>query len=197
MKDFLFGNDYIAASYSQNTGNTKYIGAFQGGNYGDVRSNHAAKLKDYSLRYGKGVELTDRAMLTPFVEFGSHRWDRTLNVYQEAYTNNYYAGGLLGQISPAKNWVLSASGMYGKTTNSNISVTGAIAQLFPGASLGNSDIYKLGLGIDYAFTRHFHGNFNWTYSSFSYGKSAVVNGFYEPDSTSKYTTFGVGASYNF
>ena len=195
MRDLLFGNDYIAASYSQNKGQTNYVGSYQGGNYGDVKTTSPATLRDYSIRYGKGFEISNQIMLTPFIELGSHQWDRNLKSYQETYTNMYYAGGLLGQISPAKNWVLSASGMYGRTSSSNISVSGAIP--FPGGSLGNSDIYKFGLGIDYAFSRALHGNLNATYSSFKYGQSAIVNGYLEPDSTTKYTTFGVGASYNF
>jgi hypothetical protein len=195
MKDLLFGNDYIAASYSQNKGRTNYVGSYQGGNYGDLKTTSPAILRDYSIRYGRGFEISNQTMLTPFVELGRHQWDRNLGSYQETYSNLYYAAGLLGQISPAKNWVLSAFGMYGKTSNSNISVSGAIP--FPGGGLGNSDIYKLGLGVDYAFTRSFHGNINATYSSFKYGQSSIINGYLEPDSTTKYTTFGVGASYNF
>ena len=199
MKNLLLGNDYIAASYSKNSGNTNYIGALLigGGGYGSIRQVHQASLKDYSIRYGKGFEVSDRMMLTPFIELGAHQWNRNLGSYQEAYTNKYYAGGLLGQISPSQNWVVSASGVYGKTTSSNISLSGSMAQLFPGASLGNSDIYKFGLAVDYAFTRSFHGNLSSSYSSFKYGRSAVINGFLEPDSATKYTTFGVGASYNF
>jgi hypothetical protein len=199
MRDLYFGNDYIAASYSQNKGSTNYVGSLLGGGgaYGSVKSTSPATIKDYSIRYGKGFEMTDQSMLTPFFEIGSHQWDRNLGSYKETYTNNYYAAGLLGQTSPAKNWVLSASGMFGKTTSSNISLSAPIAQLFPGGSLGNSDIYKFGLGVDYAFTRKFHGNLSAAYSSFKYGRSAVLNGFFEPDSTTKYTTFGVGASYNF
>ena len=199
MRDLYFGNDYIAASYSQNKGSTNYVGSLlgAGGAYGSVKSTSPATIEDYSIRYGKGFEMTDQSMLTPFIEIGSHQWKRDLGSYKEAYTNNYYAGGLIGQISPAKNWVLSASGMYGKTTSSNISLSGPTAQLFPGGSLGNSDIYKFSLGVDYAFSRNFHSNLSAAYSSFKYGRSAVLNGFLEPDSTTKYITFGVGASYNF
>jgi hypothetical protein len=199
MKDFLFGNDYIAASYSKNSGNTNYVGGPADGSrpYGSIKQADGAVLKDYFIRYGRGFELSAQTMLTPFLEYGSHQWDRDLGAYQETYTNKYYAGGLLGQISPAKNWVLTASGMYGRTTNSDISISGPIAQLFPGASLGNSSIYRLGFGVDYAFTKEFHGNFNWAYSSFKYGRSVSMNNLYEPDSTTKYTTYGVGVSYNF
>ena len=195
MKDFLFGNDYIAASYSKNSGNTNYVGAYQGGQYGDVKSSHPAQLQEYSMRYGRGFEITNQAMLTPFIEYGRHQWVRTLNVYQETYKNSYYSAGILGQVSPARKWVLSGSAMLGRTINSSISSTGAWDN--PGTSLGNSTIYKVGLGVDYAITREFHGNFNANYSAFKYGQGAVLNGYYEPDSSSKYTTFGAGVSYNY
>jgi hypothetical protein len=199
MKDFLFGNDYIAASYSKNSGNTNYVGGpiDRSRPYGSIKQTDGAVLQDYFIRYGRGFELGATTMLTPFLEYGNHQWDRDLGTHQETYTNKYYSGGLLGQFSPASNWVLTASGMYGKTTNSNISISGPVAQLFPGASLGNSSMYRLGFGVDYAFTKEFHGNFNMAYSSFKYGRSVSINHLYEPDSTTKYTTYGAGASYNF
>ena len=200
MQDWLFGNDYLAAAYSQNNGNTNYTGSYIGSSkgYGSVTASDPATLIDFSLRYGKGFALGDQWMVTPFVEIGSHQWNRDLHTYQETYTNGYYGAGLLGQVALTKDIVLTANGLIGNTINSNINISGFG---FNGGALGNSSIYRIGLSGDYAFTRSFHGNIGIDYVSFSYGQSAGTrvgkNVYYEPPSTTQYTTYKVGVSYNF
>lgn len=200
MQDWLLGNDYLAATYSQNTGNTNYTGSYIGSSqgYGSVKTTSPATLTDFSLRYGKGFALNDQVMATPFIELGSHQWDRNLRTYQETYTNNYYGLGLLGQVALSNTFVLSASALVGNTVNSNISISGSP---YTGGALGNSTVYRLGISGDYAFTRSLHGNIGLDYTSFSYGQSAATRVgryvYYEPNSTSQYTTYKVGLSYNF
>ena len=200
MQDWLFGNDYLAASYSQNNGNTNYTGSYIGSSkgYGSVTASDPATLIDYSLRYGKGFALGNQWMVTPFVEVGSHQWNRNLNTYQETYTNGYYGAGLLGQVALTKDIVITANGLIGNTVNSNINISGIG---FNGGALGNSSIYRIGISGDYAFTRSFHGNIGIDYVSFSYGQSAGTKVgkyvYYEPPSTTQYTTYKVGVSYNF
>jgi hypothetical protein len=200
MQDWLLDNDYLAATYSQNNGNTNYTGSSirnsQG--YGSVKRTNPAVLTDFSLRYGKGFVLNDQVMATPFIELGSHQWKRNLGSYQETYTNGYYGLGLLGQLAMTNAFVLSASAMVGKTVNSNISITGSP---YTGGDLGNSTIYRLGVSGDYAFTKSLHGNIGLDYTSFSYSQSTPTrvgsSVYYEPSSTSKYTTYKIGLSYNF
>jgi hypothetical protein len=200
MQDWLLGNDYLAATYSQSTGNTNYTGSYIGSSqgYGSVKTTSPATLTDFSFRYGKGFALNDQIMATPFIELGSHKWDRNLRTYQETYTNNYYGLGLLGQVAMTNAFVLSANALVGNTVNSNISITG-----FPysGGALGNSTIYRLGISGDYAFTKSLHGNIGLDYTSFSYGQSTPTKVgryfYYEPNSTSQYTTYKMGLSYNF
>ena len=110
----------------------------------------------------------------------------------------YYGAGLLGQVALTKDIVLTANGLIGNTINSNINISGFG---FNGGALGNSSIYRIGLSGDYAFTRSFHGNIGIDYVSFSYGQSAGTrvgkNVYYEPPSTTQYTTYKIGVSYNF
>jgi hypothetical protein len=200
MQDWLLGNDYLAATYSQSTGNTNYTGSYIGSSqgYGSVKTTSPATLTDYSFRYGKGFVLNDQVMATPFIELGSHQWDRNLRTYQETYTNNYYGIGLLGQVAMTNAFVLSASALVGNTANSNISISGSP---YSGGALGNSTIYRLGISGDYAFTKSLHGNIGLDYSSFNYGQSTPTRVgryvYYEPSSTSQYTTYKIGLSYNF
>lgn len=200
MQDWLLGNDYLAATFSQNTGNTNYTGSYIGSSqgYGSVKTTSPATLTDFSFRYGKGFAINDQVMATPFIELGSHQWDRNLRTYQETYTNNYYGLGLLGQVAMTNAFVLSASALVGNTANSNISITGSP---YTGGALGNSTIYRLGISGDYAFTKSLHGNIGLDYTSFSYGQSTPTRVgryvYYEPSSTSQYTTYKIGLSYNF
>ena len=196
MQDLWLGNDYVAAEYGRTSGKTTYTGSLQGGVFGSVVSTSTAGLTDYSLRYGKGFIANSKLMLTPYLEFGSHEWDRGVNL-GETYNHNYYGIGVLGQFSPVRKLVLSANAMIGSTFKSNIDVVGA----FSGA-LGNSSLYKAGIGADYAFTKDFHGSAGVDYVHFNYGISATypIGGglvAWEPDSKTTYTIARIGLGFAF
>lgn len=192
---------YINAQVSQNTGATQYVGSLQGGTYGSVVAWSTATLIDRSVRFGKGFAIKDSMMATPYAEVGMHEWDRGVN-FGETYTHNYVGLGILGQYSPVTRLVISASALVGSTFASYISVAGPFG--FSG-DLGNSALYKAGLSVDYAFTRHFHGNAGIDYTRFSYGMSSpntvIAGGFiytvWEPDSSTRYTTARIGLGYSF
>ena len=199
MKDLWFGNDYIEAEYDNISGNTTYVGGLNGPPatpYGSVVGTSGATLINYSARYGKGFMVNEEFMLTPYAELGHHEWDRGVN-WGEIYTHHYYGIGTLGQYSPASRLVLSANALFGSTFGSNIVINGA----FSGA-LGNSSLYRVGAGADYAFAQNLHGNVGVDYMSFNYGISAVYpvgGGFvaWEPDSKTNYTTVRIGLGYGF
>ena len=94
--------------------------------------------------------------------------------------------------------VLSANALIGRTFSSDISVNGPLG--FSGG-LGNSNLYKVGLSADYAFTQKFRGNVGINYSAFKYGASGnyPVGGTvtWEPDSRTRYTTISAGVGYAF
>ena len=199
MQDVWLGNDYIEAEYDHSSGNTNYVGGLIGPPptpYGSVTAISSATLINYSARYGKGFIVNDEFMLTPYAELGHHEWDRGVNL-GEVYTNNYYGLGALAQYSPASKLVLSANVLAGSTFGSNITVNGAFSGV-----LGNSTLYKVGAGADYAFARNLHGNIGIDYTSFSYGISGVYPAgvnlvTWEPDSKTNYTTVKVGLGYAF
>lgn len=185
---------YFAVQYDRESGHTNYVGAYIGGGaYGSVVSTSDASLTNLSSRAGLGIELGQKFMITPYLEYGAHKWDRYPG-YQETYTNNWYGVGALGQYSPVSRLVLSANLLLGQTLNSHINVP--IASI--SASLGNSAYDRFGLSADYAFMRHFHGSISYEYTSFKYGESAPNSlGNYEPDSTTHYQTVRVGVGFAF
>jgi hypothetical protein len=203
------GNAYFEAGYDRSNGQTNYTGSFMGGTFGSAVAISNATLTNFNARYGKGF-LVDKIgassvlpfMLTPYVELGSHQWDRGVN-YGETYTNDYVGIGTLWQFSPVVGkLVVTANAMYGTTFRSNIAVnSGPGLSGFSGA-LGSSSIYKLGISADYAFMKHLHGNVGIDYTSSSYGVSAVypVGGgtvAWEPDSRTNYSLFKLGIGYAF
>ena len=198
MQDVIFGNDYFQLKYSHNSGNTDYVGSYigSGQGYGSVRASSTATMNDYSAAYGKGFELTKQLMLTPYVEFGHHKWERGLgDGNNETYSHSFYDVGAMLQYSPIQQLVISGKLYTGHTLNSDISST---STTFSGASLGNSSLNGYGLSVDYAFTKEFHANLGYEHSEFKYGYSSVNNlGYYEPDSTTKNNTYSIGIGYAF
>ncbi len=199
MRNWLATNDYMRLQYSHNQGNTNYVGQLMsGGGYGSVVGTSSATMDDYSARYGFGYALSEKSMLTPYLEIGRHKWERNVTgQYLETYEHNYYGIGVLGQYAPADRWVLSANALFGHTTDSHINVP--LVGL--NTDLGNSSMYQLGLSADYAIGKNFHANIGVDYSEFKYGMSAInaVGGYYvwEPDSKTRYTTYKVGVGYAF
>jgi hypothetical protein len=204
MDDLWLGNDYFAAEYDHSRGNTDYTGALCNptcGAYGSYVGTSSAVLANFSFRYGSGVSIRDKFMLTPYAELGHHKWDRGVN-YGETYTHNWFGLGALGQYSPVRKLVISANAMIGQTFGSYITVNSGPGLTGFSGSLGNSVTYRIGIAADYAFMPHFHGNIGVDYSSFSYGMSGIYpigGGFvaWEPDSKTYYTTVKAGLGYAF
>lgn len=231
MKDILLGNDYLKAQFNRSTGDVDYLGSLDGGCYfhacvaiddyspvyGSYGQKNHAKVTDFSLRYGKGFEINDNLMMTPYAELGHHEWKRDLGntcvagilpdcAASEKYRHYYYGMGTLIQHSLNQNLVLSADGFVGQTFSSKISGSGT-SYLYPTSGgftsfspqdLGDKSMYRLGVSADYAFTTQVHGNIGVDYVAFKYGRSAVFNDIlYEPDSKTNYTNVKVGVGYAF
>ena len=200
MKNLLLGNDYLQAEYGHINSETKYTGSYWGGSYGDLIQNNGAKISNYHFRYGKGFEIDESTLLTPYFEIGKNKWDRTLRGlggYFESYSHNYYGAGLLLQEAIGSKFVLSLNGLSGLTFNPEIYVRGLEAQPFT-MKLGSSVIYKFGIEGDYLLTDHLSAKLGLEYYGFKYGKSnPQPSGVYEPDSRSKYSTINFGFAYNY
>jgi hypothetical protein len=202
-------NKYFAAEYNRESGQTTYTGMpMTGGTFGSIVSTSTAVLTNYSVRFGKGFIFDDpvgQAIVTPFFEIGSHKWDRGLGggisaPYNESYTHDYFGIGTLGQFSPVDTkLVFSASALIGTTLRSQISIANG-TNSWEG-SLGNSAIEKFILSADYELLSHLHGNVSVDFTSFNYGISGaypIPAGIsWEPDSKTNYTTIKLGLGYAF
>lgn len=201
MRNWVVDNFYLYGQLSFNSGETKYTGAYWGDPYGSLVTKSDADVWDLDFRVGKGFQLQQNFMVTPYLGLGWHEWDRGVNE-GELYSHNYVGAGLLVQFSPIDRFVVSASGLIGKTYNSEIDIAGPLG--FKDA-LGDSTIYKLELSGDYALTRSLHLKAGVEYVDFDYGESDVhyftdgvnVIGVYEPDSETSNLTVKAGVGYTF
>lgn len=196
MKSLVFSNDFVKINYSHNKGHTKYIGQLQsGGGYGSVVGTSAATMDDFVFNYGLSYDMNKNVLLTPYVEYATHNWDRGVN-YGETYSHQSYGVGVLAQYSPNKEWIFSANALVGHTFDSNINVV----NYFNG-KLGNSSLYKYGFSVDYAFSDKWHGNVGVDYTEFKYGKSALYpigsSVYWEPTSKTQNVSYKIGVSYLF
>jgi len=203
MTNVLLGNDYFKATYDQSIGTTNYIGANlnlpngPAGPYGSVVSTSGATITNYSFRYGKGLDFGGSFMLTPYLELGSHRWDRAVN-YGETYSNAYYGFGLLNQYVVGNHWVLSIDALAGHTNGSKIVVTSGPQVTGFSAALGDSVLYKVGVMLDYTLGQRIHVNAGVDYTMFNYGITAVQpGGLFEPDSQTNYLALKFGLGWGF
>ncbi len=198
MGNVLFENAYLDLRYRHVDGYTRYVGApIGGGAYGSVVGSDVATLTDYRARLGMGFTLGDNFMLTPYAEIGRHRWFRGVNS-GETYRHNYWGAGLLAQAEILPGLVLSEHAMAGQTFSSHIDVAGTTGFA---DNLGNSSIYNAGIASDYALGMgvHMHVSFDWT--GFKYGMSGLhvigASTYWEPDSSTQYTTVSAGIGYAF
>lgn len=208
MKDVWLGRDYFEAQYSAFSGKTNYMGGTQTNpTFGSLVGESGAKIKEGSFRYGSGIVINNELMVTPFGELGRHQYVRTLVVgtpasYQETYTHNYFGIGALAQFSPSEKVVYSLNAMIGRTYGANLVAVLPGPSVGFSAKLGNSMIEKIGVSVDYAFTKNIHVNAGAEVAGWSYGASAnqpIGNGLYvyEPKSTTSITTAKVGMGFSF
>lgn len=232
MKNLFLGNDYFAFQFSQVHGDTHYVGSSAvpfllnsniENDYGSLKQDNRASLIDFSGRFGKGFELNDTLLATPYVEIGHHNWNRKIISTtpslvpaalpgslgnNEDYNNYYYAFGSMLQFSPYRSLVFTLNAMVGSTFSSTMKssgVTQILTAIGPNGeagtlNLGSSVFYKVGLGFDYAVYKNFHVNAAAEYVGFDYGRSIMTGptaSYYEPDSQTNYTTVKAGIGYAF
>ncbi|NWD73582.1 porin [Pseudomonas gingeri] len=199
MNDVLLDNDYLQLQYSKSDGDTDYKGVLRPTRvYGTASGQVGSTISDYSLRWGKGFAFDGAFMITPYGELGRHE-QQIKSSSDATFTHNWYGVGTLAQYSPFSRLVLTANALIGRTFAADYNQNGPTA--FSGA-LGDSNLYKVGLSTDYAFTKNFHGNVGIDYTSFKYGSSATHRaqngeGVWMPSSQTDDTTLKIGVGYAF
>jgi hypothetical protein len=203
MRSFGSWQDlYAQASFSRATGRLPYDGHIQFPFFSitaPFQGTSSARINDWGLRLGKGVEAGERWLWTPYLAYGYHAWARTLpgnalaTGYAENYSHHALQFGTRVQYAPAASVVLTADGRFGTTLAPHISVP---SQQFS-QRLGAAPIIDLEAEADYAFHGHFHVFMGWRYSRYGYGQSGVEAGQLEPASTTELMSCLAGLRFSF
>lgn len=204
---------YAHLSYQFASGHLNYNGATQGGT--PVQATSGARIGDWNFKFGKGFSLTedDRLLLTPYLEFGTHFWQRDLGLgtagqFGEDYQNDYLdAGAMLQYVPPIHilhkhDLVFSGDAGIGETMSPNITVPSANPPMPSNAALGQEPFIRLGLEADWHALSAMWVFVGYHYTYFSYFPSQIynnpVNGAVEePASFTNYNTYTVGVKIPF
>lgn len=146
------------------------------------------------LRYGFSLAALPQLAIFPAIEGGIHLWVRDMPNNSETYFNEQVMGELIGAYTV--NHFVTVSGGFGagKTMNPRMhsSYTGN------SYTLGTSGINQEWIKVSFVPGQHLGLYAEYKAQSFKYGKSAVDSGgMYEPDSSTKQSTFSFGLKYSF
>ena len=194
-------NVYLMGQFTWAKGNNNYVGGgYIPGTpvtfpYGYFHNTSGAETRDFELRLGKGFDVGQDWMFTPYFGVGYRVWDRYAVDNHETYEHGYTGGGLLIQWAPTNQWVISANGLVGSTFDPQMTASNANYFTF---TLGSKLMWKAGLSTDYALTPQWHLNAGFDYTHFNYGISNTSpNNLLEPDSRSGIWTVKAGVGYSF
>jgi len=198
-------NVYVMGQFTWANDNTYYVGGTSTNpTYGSLVNHSGAETRDFDFRLGKGFDVGQNWMFTPYFGIGYRAWDRNLTGatgYHERYEHSYAGGGLMIQWAVTQQWVISANGLIGSTFDPQMRVTpnGGFAAVPFTYDLGTKTFWRTGLSTDYALTPQWHLNAGFDYTNFRYGNSSNTSpdGMYEPDSRSGIWTVKAGIGYSF
>ncbi len=146
-----------------------------------------------SGKFGRTFPLFSQFALTPFGDISWRHWERKLTGiggYTEDYEHGEFLVGGMAQWSPVPKWVFSASGEVGTTFAPSMS-TGGVTY-----DLGERMAWRGEGKIGYAFMQHLEATASVKFGGFSYGKSPVIGGVYEPDSATHEMASFLGLAYH-
>jgi hypothetical protein len=188
----LAKNLYAAIETTGSFGDAHYNGAYFYYPTVALQGTTSETIWTVDGKLGRAFPLGNVAMLIPYGELGYRYWNRDLGGGQtEEYQNGNILGGVMLQLSPAERWILSAYGAGGTTFAPQMQTDGTTYDL------GLSGMYKIGAKIGFDVTPKVELFSTLDYDHFSYGKSSVIAGAYEPNSHTEDTAVRVGAAYHF
>ncbi len=186
-------NLYLKGSAALAHGQTRYNGYYLNTTT-PLRSTTDTTTFDLEGKIGKGYAVGSRAQLTPYLNLAFHEWLRDLSEDQKEYYWHFtYGVGVLGQYALSPHWVMHADAGIGRT---------ALGRMYANDTddtyhLGARTIYTLDVGLTYLADRKWSVHGGYRLSKFKYGESPVINGYYEPESTTKLQTIYVGVGRHF
>jgi hypothetical protein len=203
---------YAHLSYRLETGHLGYNGQTQTGT--PVQGTSGARIGDWDFKLGKGFMLSkdQRVLLTPYLEFGTHFWQRdvglgTASQFGEDYQNDYWDAGTMIQYAPPlhvlhqNDLVFSGNAGMGETLGPNISVPSANPPMPNAAALGQEPILHAGLEADWHAMSALWAFFGYEYTYFSYFPSSIYSNaagaVEEPASFTNYNAYKIGVKIPF
>lgn len=163
------------------------------------------------------LPLNDKQAVLPYLHYGYRRWQREvppvgyiilygspthlgINSYSETYQNQYVILGLAFQqivddkiaiaFAAGAGYILRAS-LFTNTPTPLPMKTIGVTQ-----GLGSKPIYELKATLDYEIKSHYHLILTANYTDFAYGKSKVKLYIYEPNSSTREVTAGIGFAFD-
>ena len=190
---------YVYGEYWQVQGSTSYFSPGPG----ILVNQDGDKVYHGDMRVGKGFDWGSNAMITPYIGFGAHEWNRNLvgpGGYNEDYRHEYVGAGVLFQYIFTPRVVFGWWGLAGTTVNPHMttSLNGG-APINPYTyTLGTAPIYMLGFSLDYAFAPHWHAIASVEGTKYQYLQSAPspIDGSLEPTSQTYQAVFKLGIGYS-
>ena len=186
------GDWYFALDGDGALGDAAYNGALLASPSVPYYGTTHEAMASIDAKVGKGFELSDSFMATPYIELGARGWRRDLSATQrEDYGNFEGLGGLMMQWSPVNRWVVTAYGAAGTTFSGRMDSGGNRYHL------GEAGAYKVGGKIGYAFLPRWQVFTSYDYNAFRYVNSEVIGSSYEPSSQTQNNACRLGLSYSY
>lgn len=191
---------YTSVSTSFAFGNTTYDGHMLDFAFTPYQGTSKDFTSDVQLRIGKAFRFGGRSQfqVVPFVQYAFHYWNRNVaSMYTEEYSHSAFGGGVLAQVAPTEKLVLSLDVAVSAMVGAQMETGG-----YPAAKMESKPITQVGVGVDYAVTKHLHVNASYKYANYQYGRSPMVTNasgmtMYEPNSKTTQNLVMVGIGYSF
>lgn len=183
---------YIELSYDHSAGETEYVGAYlSGGSYGSVVSTTNNTIDKYSFMLMEEYSNSDYSLYVG-VGAGHREWERELSRYQSETYKWFFMSAQIGtRVYLNKEFSFGLSVQYNKAINPKMDAT-TTGYPFMSFDLGGVKGYEIALPIAYRVNKNLELYSQYEREYFKIAYSNVVNGFYEPDSTTKNNKVSVG-----
>lgn len=191
---------YFAVHYQRNSGNIAYKGSLQNGSIYD--GTDSATTNRVIARIGKGFQLSNAMMLTPYIAGGYQDWNRHMlgpSGYTEDYSSGLIGAGAMFQYAATNRLVLTlnAEGLAmigGGMTPHNVPGYG---NTLGNTSFGTSGQEKIAADVDYRISGPWHLYGGLSYTHFNYTGGALNFGASEPLSSTNLFSMDAGIGYQF
>lgn len=188
---------YLRVGYEHSSGDTEYVGALlSGGSYGSYIGTTDNTINEYSLIYTEEY-LSEQYDLWSGLGGGYREWERELSADQlETYKWFYWNIEVGTRFHYNKNLSLGLVYNYKRAINPEMDTdfTGLPDMTF---DLGGVKGYTFAMPLIYSVDKDSTVYLEYKREYFEIAKSNIVNGFYEPDSTTENDKITVGIRFKF